>query len=330
VGAETVIANVKDRSWLIGVAAIDVSIARDFGALGGVLFGKITSLDDSGPSCLYHVRYTDGREENLERSELLRGYELFGAMALGTYKPLVNYESEASIDDKFVCEDAWSSDSEQQTKRKRRPKTKVIVKPKQRKRKTCATEPHGGKQSATTKKAKVTTSKDDKSKVKRVTVKSSFSLGDVLAAWTDTTDFGASFRSLDEAEQKKELAQINVGAAKGIKGAVKSKVLNAQYKDMMAIKMKEYIQSNMVGANAMFRATVVSDRAAQILRSGFLSVGEWVEVDADRTPGYNSEGGIAIIINVHDSFADVKYVNFQASPYFLPDLMLTATCPLPP
>jgi hypothetical protein len=42
------------------------------------------------------------------------------------------------------------------------------------------------------------------------------------------------------------------------------------------------------------------------LRSGFLSVGEWVEVDADRTPGWNSEGGIAVIINVHDNFADVK------------------------
>ena len=40
----------------------------------------------------------------------------------------------------------------------------------------------------------------------------------------------------------------------------------------------------------------------------FISVGEWVEVDADRTPGYNSEGGIAVIIAVHDDLADVKYV----------------------
>ena len=38
----------------------------------------------------------------------------------------------------------------------------------------------------------------------------------------------------------------------------------------------------------------------------FLSVGEWVEVDADRTPGYNSEVGIAVIISVHDDLADVK------------------------
>ena len=40
----------------------------------------------------------------------------------------------------------------------------------------------------------------------------------------------------------------------------------------------------------------------------FLSVGEWVEIDGDRSPGYNSEGGIAVIVAVHDDFADVKYV----------------------
>jgi hypothetical protein len=74
----------------------------------------------------------------------------------------------------------------------------------------------------------------------------------------------------------------------------------------MANKMKEYIQGNMVQANDMFRTNVVSYRAAQILRPGFISLGEWVEVDADRTPGWNSEGGIAVIINVHDNFADVK------------------------
>jgi hypothetical protein len=49
---------------------------------------------------------------------------------------------------------------------------------------------------------------------------------------------------MDEADQKKELAHINLGAAKGIKGAVKTKVLKAQYKDLMASKMKEYIQQH--------------------------------------------------------------------------------------
>ncbi len=108
--------------------------------------------------------------------------------------------------------------------------------------------------------------------------------------------------------KKKELAQINLGAAKGIKGAVKTKLISAQYKDTIAMKTRDYIKANMVRTQDMFRPNIIPERAVQMLRPGFLSVGEWVEVDADRTPGYNSEGGIAVIIHVHDNFADVKWV----------------------
>ncbi len=49
--------------------------------------------------------------------------------------------------------------------------------------------------------------------------------------------------------------------------------------------------------------------SVSLTNPNFLSVGEWVEVDGDITPGFNSEGGIAVIINVLDNFAGVnKYV----------------------
>ncbi len=310
---------VKDRSWLIGVAAIGVSIARDFGGCRGVCFGKIERLDESRTPHWYHCIYTDGDEAVFDRDELVRGYELFGAMALGTHKPVNALVSDGSSEDKSASEDAWSEDSEHETKVKRRARTKTGRQRTPCKRKASTAEPVAGLKGSPNKKCKKTSAKvgitklkskkpaakDGVTKVTKLTVKSSFSLSDVLTAWTDTSDFGASFRALNEADQKKELAQINLGAAKGIKGAVKSKLLN-QYKEMMANKMKEYIQSNMVKADDMFRANAVTIRAAQILRPGFLSVGEWVEVDADRTPGWNSEGGIAVIIHVHDNFADVK------------------------
>ncbi len=35
-------------------------------------------------------------------------------------------------------------------------------------------------------------------------------------------------------------------------------------------------------------------------------------MDSDRTPGFNSEGGIAVVINVHDDFADVTCVAIPA------------------
>jgi hypothetical protein len=44
----------------------------------------------------------------------------------------------------------------------------------------------------------------------------------------------------------------------------------------------------------------------RLANPSFISVGEWAEVDADRSPGFNSEGGIAVVINVHDDFTDVK------------------------
>ncbi len=57
----------------------------------------------------------------------------------------------------------------------------------------------------------------------------------------------------------------------------------------------------------MFRATPPS-RPLSLMSPMFISVGEWVKVDADQTPGWNSEGGVGVIIDVHDTLADVKYV----------------------
>jgi hypothetical protein len=54
-----------------------------------------------------------------------------------------------------------------------------------------------------------------------------------------------------------------------------------------------------------FHVTPTATNAVQ-LNPNFISVGEWVEVDADRTPGFNSEGGIAVITQVHDALVDVK------------------------
>jgi len=56
--------------------------------------------------------------------------------------------------------------------------------------------------------------------------------------------------------------------------------------------------------------------------------GEWVEVDADRSPGFNSEGGIAVIISVHDNFADVKYVLTKWVEKLIP-IRRSTTIPMP-
>ncbi len=71
--------------------------------------------------------------------------------------------------------------------------------------------------------------------------------------------------------------------------------------------MRELLIQQRPSVSSMFRAALPS-RPLLLMSPTFMSVGEWVEVDADRTPGWNSEGGVGVIIAVHDTLADVKYV----------------------
>ncbi len=100
---------------------------------------------------------------------------------------------------------------------KRRAQRKLGRQCKPCKRKASNAEPVGGVKASPNKKCKKTAAKvgvtkvkskkpaakDGVTKVKKLTVKSSFTLSDVLTAWTDTSDFGASFRAFDESDQKK-------------------------------------------------------------------------------------------------------------------------------
>ena len=89
------------------------------------------------------------------------------------------------------------------------------------------------------------------------------------------------------------------------KNIIKTKLLSLHYQKVVEEKLRQHLTEQRVAQESMFHA------APKLLRSKladlkFLSVGEWVEVDGDRTPGFNSEGGIGVIVSVHDAFADVK------------------------
>ncbi len=132
-----------------------------------------------------------------------------------------------------------------------------------------------------------------------------YTIEGVLTQWSDTTEYGISFRAMTTAEQTAEVSVLNKGAIKGMKGIIKSKLLVTHYNTMVAEKLRTHISEGRVRPSSMFHC---APNNPQLVTSNlkFLSVGEWVEVDADRTPGYNSEGGIAVIVSVHDDLADVK------------------------
>ncbi len=126
---------------------------------------------------------------------------------------------------------------------------------------------------------------------------------------------------MSNTEQLSEVARLNKGAVIGMKGAIKKQRIHSQYKYLVANRMKEHVFANRTQETKMFR-TVQNPRVFQNLQVKRLSVGEWVEVDADQTPGWNSEGGIGVITHVHDGLADVKYVNYRPT-YILLSSTLT-------
>jgi hypothetical protein len=113
----------------------------------------------------------------------------------------------------------------------------------------------------------------------------------VLEQWSDTTDSGCNFRALTPLQQLADVAVLNKEAAKGLKGVVKNKMLAKQYKELISEKMRVYFADNCEPQASMFHSITTLKIGARA-NIKFSSVGEWVEVDADRTPGFNSEGAL--------------------------------------
>ena len=151
--------------------------------------------------------------------------------------------------------------------------------------------------------AKTTIAKTTRKKA----VEKSYTIEKILQTWNEASEYGISFRGMTPEEQQVEVIRMNKGAEKGLKSVIKLKMLDVNFKVLIANKMKEYLSESRTPLEKIFHASPKTFNAV-LYDPNFISVGEWVEVDADRTPGFNSEGGIAVIIQVHDALVDVKYV----------------------
>jgi hypothetical protein len=127
----------------------------------------------------------------------------------------------------------------------------------------------------------------------------------VLATWNEEDDYGKSFRAMQNEDQADEVKRLNLGTTKGLKGVIKKKLLHVNYKAVVTAKMQAYLGESRMPLTSMFHVPA-STMTTVMLNPSFMSVGEWVEVDADRTPGYNSEGGVAVVVAVADAVVDVK------------------------
>ncbi len=297
-----------DTSPLIpqGNDAIGLIVARDFGADGGIFHGKISAVDLEGRRVHYHVTYDDGDEEDFDYEELKYAVQLQQSIALGTYQSVEVQEEEASDGEGSLHvqsdnDDGDSSDDMTPKVLKAVSKKKITV----RKRKVANAElVEANNVPKKTRKTKTpSASRKDAPKMKHTSES-------VLQAFSDETEYGQSFTCLESNEQKKEVERLNKGAVKGTKEVIKSKLITQKYKQLVADKMREFLIEQCQAVSTIFRATPPS-RPMALMSPTFISVGEWVEVDADRTPGWNSKGGVGVIIAVNDAVADVKCVYFK-------------------
>jgi hypothetical protein len=281
---------------------------------------------------LYHVVYGDGDEEDYDEGEFQYARELFDAHSRGEILPATAHEKQGTrcmLYLSFIfCLTFILVALQSETVRRMKPAAmahqtvKVIVlwqimlvgrsynavqlkKGRRKKNKSAVVKP-------SVKKGKMTAQKKGKQEVNSGG-KTTFSIESVLDSFKESTEYGTkiesvygtAFRSMDVEAQKLEVVRLNKGAATGMKGAIRKQRIDVQFKSLVSEKLKAHLIANRTEQKNMFR-TVTHPRTLQKLQLKFLSVGEWVEVDADRTPGWNLEGGIAVIVGVNDGLADVK------------------------
>ncbi len=59
----------------------------------------------------------------------------------------------------------------------------------------------------------------------------------VLATWNEETDYGKSFIAMNIEDQSAEVKRLNVGSTKGLKGVIKKKLLDVNFKAVVTAKI---------------------------------------------------------------------------------------------
>jgi hypothetical protein len=78
---------------------------------------------------------------------------------------------------------------------------------------------------------------------------------------------------MNETDQVAEVARLSKGVDKRTNIAIKSKLITAKYKELLAGKMRQYLIDNKQPVQSMFRANNAA-RNLRLLSPEFISVGE--------------------------------------------------------
>ena len=75
---------------------------------------------------------------------------------------------------------------------------------------------------------------------------------------------------------------------------------------MIASAQKARLEALRVPVNAMIHHKIEVKPEITLTGSAGLTVGDWVEVEHDFSPGVNSGGGVGVITGIVENFSNVK------------------------
>lgn len=109
-----------------------------------------------------------------------------------------------------------------------------------------------------------------------------------------------------------EQASLTTTAGKSIlqqaKKGLRVQAFKTKYTDLIREAQKIRLQNSRIDVKDMVHVKIETKREITFTGTAGLTVGDWVEIEHDFSPGNNSGGGVAIITSIVDNFSTVKYI----------------------
>jgi hypothetical protein len=99
--------------------------------------------------------------------------------------------------------------------------------------------------------------------------------------------------------------------------------LQTKYADLVVAAQKAHLESCRVPVSDMVHAKVADPPDIILTGTGGLTVGDWVDVTHDFSPGHNSGGGVGVVIEIVEDRCNVRYIVDGHTERFIPIPRLT-------
>jgi hypothetical protein len=96
-----------------------------------------------------------------------------------------------------------------------------------------------------------------------------------------------------------------------------------KYADLVVAAQLVHLQSCRVSVSDMVHAKVADKTDIILTGAGGLTVGDWVDVLHDFSPGHNSGGGVGVVIEIVEDRCNVRYIVDGHTERYIPIPRLT-------